>query len=164
MPPGGENLRSHLAQKYGTTLEGSIAARQRLTGLGESLRFTFNYFDDMRMYNTRKAHKLLHWAKDQKVNGESVQTALKMAMFSSFFTDKGVMDDEENILSIAESVGLEKTQAKKVLDDHEIEIEVEQSQNYWRRQGIQAVPAFIFNERYLVSGAQDANFFKEMLV
>ena len=31
MPEGGENLRSHLAQKYGTTLEGSIAARQRLT-------------------------------------------------------------------------------------------------------------------------------------
>lgn len=27
MPQGGENLRSHLAGKYGTTLEGSIKAR-----------------------------------------------------------------------------------------------------------------------------------------
>lgn len=154
MPQGGENLRSHLAQKYGTTLEGSIAARKRLTELGESLGFTFNYFDDMRMYNTRKAHKLLHWAKGQKVNGAPVQTALKMAMFSSFFTDKGVMDDTENLLSLADSVGLNKEQAKTTLDDHEIDEQVEQSQNQWRRQGIQAVPAFIFNERYLVSGAQ----------
>lgn len=30
--------------------------------------------------------------------------------------------------------------------------------------GGQAVPAFIFNERYLASGAQDADFFKEMLL
>lgn len=108
MPQGGENLRSHLTQRYGTTLEGSIAVRKRLTELGESLGFTFNYFDDVRMYNTRKAHKLLQWAKNQKVNGASVQTALKMAMFFSFFTDKGVMDDAENLLSLADTVGLDK--------------------------------------------------------
>ena len=56
MSDAGENLREHLAAKYGTTLEGSIKARTRLTELGAELGFTFNYTDDMRMVNTFRAH------------------------------------------------------------------------------------------------------------
>ena len=37
MPPEGQNLREHLAEKYGTTPEQSIAARQRLSDLGADL-------------------------------------------------------------------------------------------------------------------------------
>ena len=53
MAEEGENLREHLAAKYGTTREESIRARARLTELGDELGFTFNYSDDMRMYNKR---------------------------------------------------------------------------------------------------------------
>ena len=42
MAAEGENLREHLAAKYGTTLEGSIKARARLTEMGAALGFTFN--------------------------------------------------------------------------------------------------------------------------
>ena len=51
------------AAKYGTTLEGSITSRARLTEMGAALGFTFNYADDMRMYNTFKAHQLIDWAE-----------------------------------------------------------------------------------------------------
>ncbi len=51
-PPGGRNLRAHLAAKYGTTLEGSIRARAELTRMGKSLGFTFDYFDEMKTFNT----------------------------------------------------------------------------------------------------------------
>ena len=44
MPAEGQNLREHLAAKYGTTREQSIAARERLTMLGASLGFRFDFF------------------------------------------------------------------------------------------------------------------------
>ncbi len=52
----GENLREHLAAKYGTTLGDSIKARARLTEMGAALGFEFNYADDMRRVNTFRAH------------------------------------------------------------------------------------------------------------
>ena len=81
MPPEGQNLAEHLAGKYGTTPEDSRAARGSLTALGESLGFEFRYDDDMRTYNTFKAHQLLVWA------GEAGrQTELKLALFDAYFT------------------------------------------------------------------------------
>lgn len=41
MAEEGENLREHLAAKYGTTPEGSKKARERLTDMGAALGFTF---------------------------------------------------------------------------------------------------------------------------
>ena len=74
MPAEGQDLREHLAMKYGASPEQGRAARSRLAALGESLGFTFDYFDGMRMVNTFKAHQLLHWAE-----GQGRQTALKLA-------------------------------------------------------------------------------------
>lgn len=62
MPPEGQDMREHLAQKYGSTAEQSRGARERLTALGDSLGFHFDYSGDMRMVNTFRAHQLLHWA------------------------------------------------------------------------------------------------------
>lgn len=46
MPEGGQDLREHLGEKYGTTLEQSVEARKRITELGAALGFAFDYFDD----------------------------------------------------------------------------------------------------------------------
>ena len=37
MPPEGQELREHMAEKYGTTRQQSDAARDRLTQIGESV-------------------------------------------------------------------------------------------------------------------------------
>ena len=52
MPDAGQDLREHIALKYGTSARQSLSARNRLTELGESLGFTFDYFEGMRMVNT----------------------------------------------------------------------------------------------------------------
>ena len=41
MPAGGQDLREHLVEKYGSSPEQSAQMRQRLIDLGESLDFTF---------------------------------------------------------------------------------------------------------------------------
>jgi len=62
MPPEGQNLRDHVAEKYGSTLEQSEESRIRMTGVGAEVGFEFRFTDDMRMHNTFNVHQLLHWA------------------------------------------------------------------------------------------------------
>ena len=78
MAEDGENLREHLAAKYGTSPAGSRKARARLTKMGAALGFEFNYADDMRMVNTFRAHQLIDWAEDQGKGH-----AAKMALFAA---------------------------------------------------------------------------------
>lgn len=158
MPSGGENLREHLAAKYGTTLEGSIAARKKITDMGAELGFTFNYFDEMRMFNTRKAHMLIHKAADF-----GKQHDMKLAMFKGFFTDQQIMDDEDTLVNIAKSVGLSEEAATQALADEGLNRAVVDSQNIWRQRGVNAVPAFIFDDKYMVTGAQEPQTFIQII-
>jgi len=149
MAATGENLRAHLAAKYGTTLEGSIRARAKLTAMGAELDFAFNYADDMRIYNTFRAHQLLHWAGQQ-----GRQHDLKMALFGAFFTDRKNIDDPHILADVAGGIGLDRNDAAAVLVAGEFAEAVREEETFWMSRGISGVPAMIFDEKYLVSGAQ----------
>lgn len=157
MPQQGENLRTHLANKYGTTLEGSIKARAMLTEEGKKIGFTFNYFDQMKMLNTHQCHQLLHWAKDS-----GRQNALAEALFEHFFGNRGEFSEAE-LLSIVEKVGLSREQAAVVLSDNTESHEVRRIEAKWQQQGIHGVPLFIFNSEQALSGAQDVSVFEQLL-
>jgi predicted DsbA family dithiol-disulfide isomerase len=151
MPPEGQDLREHLVQKYGTTPEQSKAARTRLSSLGESLGFTFDYFDGMRMANTFHAHQLLHWASEQ-----GCQSELKLALFEAFFSRREDVGDDRMLAEIASRVGLSAVTAMEVLDDERYGEVVRKEQAVWLDREVHGVPAFVFNEQYMVPGAQDA--------
>ncbi len=158
MPDGGENLRSHLAKKYGTTLKGSIAARKRLTEMGAELGFTFSYYDEMRMYNTFKAHQLVHWA-----NQYDKQTELHLQLFAAYFSEQKAIDQAPVLLEAAAHVGLDVDEAREVLESGLHANDVKDIETSWIRQGVQGVPALIFDEKYLISGAQPTDVFKAQI-
>lgn len=158
MPAEGQNLREHLAQKYGVTVEGSKSARGRLTKLGESLGFTFNYFDDMRMVNTFRAHQLLHWAAEQ-----GRQTELKLELFAAFFNRQEDVNDIRVLADAAGRCGLPAAEATAVLEDGRYVAAVREEQQHWRDRDVYAVPTFVFNDRFQVPGAQEAETFMRVL-
>ena len=149
MAAEGENLREHIAAKYGTAPEESVKSRQRLTALGEELGFSFNYADDMRMYNTFRAHQLLHWAGTMGREHD-----LKIALFGTFFTERGNVDDPQVLADAAEKIGLDRAEALNVLADGRYADAVRQAEGFWTSRGIQGVPAMVFKGKYLVTGAQ----------
>ena len=157
MPPEGQNLAEHIQQKYGSTPEQSQANRQRVIDLGASLGFEFRYTAESRMVNTFKAHQLLHWAGEQ-----GRETDLKLALFDVYFTEQRDVSDEAVLLDAVERVGLDRDEAAAVLADQRFAEAVRTRENHWLSQGIQGVPAFIFNSRYLVSGAQDTAVFADL--
>ena len=154
----GENLREHLAAKYGTTLEGSIKARARLTEMGAALGFEFNYADDMRMVNTFRAHQLIDWAEDQ---GRAHD--MKLALFAAFFTQREDLNNVDVLADVATSIGLDRDTARAMLESGERAESVRKKERFWTSRGVTGVPAMIFNHQHLVTGAQGEETYTNIL-
>lgn len=149
MGPEGQELREHVAEKYGSTPEESQAARQRLSELGQSLDFPMDYFEGMRIWNTFAAHQLLHWAGELGKGSE-----LKRALFESYFQRREKVDDRAVLIAAVERAGLDGGEAAQVLEDERYAKAVRDVEQFWIERGIQGVPAMVFQGRYLLSGAQ----------
>jgi predicted DsbA family dithiol-disulfide isomerase len=158
MPQEGQDLREHLAQKYGTSPGQSQAARTSLSQLGESLGFTFDYFDGMRMVNTFRAHQLLHWAAKQ-----GRQTELKLALFEAFFSRRENVNDTTVLMEVATRVGLDGAEAQAVLVEQRYAQLVREEQQVWLEKEVHAVPTFFFQQQYIVPGAQESEALTRLL-
>lgn len=145
----GQNLREHLKEKYGTTDEASIAARDTLTTLGQEVDFKFRFYDEMRIYNTRKAHQLLMWAQS-----EGKQFDLELRLFQAYFSEGKDISDPDMLITCAESVGLDAKVVDSVINDQSWAEAVASTEQQWLEAGINAVPAIIINRKHLISGAQ----------
>jgi predicted DsbA family dithiol-disulfide isomerase len=158
MPPEGQNLGEHIQQKYGSSEAQRRSARTRLTQLGAALGFQFNYSDAMRVVNTFQAHQLLHWARI-----EGKQTELKLALFTAFFSEGKDVSDRATLLGICECVGLSEDEAQSVLESGRYAGAVRSEQRQWLDREIHGVPFFVFNNRFSVPGAQEAETFAKVL-
>ena len=150
----GQNIGDYGRERYGAAPEQSAANRTRIQSAGAPLGLEFNYSSDSRIYNTRKAHRLLAWA------GETGgQTALKLALFQAYFKDQLNISDDDVLLNVVEAAGLDRAAAETALADPRYEEQVDQELHYWDMQNITGVPAFIINGKYMIPGAQDAETF-----
>ena len=154
MSADGQNLREHIAEKYGSSKEESEKSRGKMTELG----FEFRFADDMRMHNTFNIHQFLHWAE---LHGR--QHDLELAFFTAYFTHRRNLSDNTVLADVAVEIGLERTEALAILDDQRFAREVRNAENAWVNQGIRGVPTMIFNGRNLVTGAQGVENYTRIL-
>ncbi|MEY8837533.1 DsbA family oxidoreductase, partial [Cribrihabitans sp. XS_ASV171] len=110
MPNEGQNLREHIAEKYGSSRTDSDAARTRLTELGAGLGFSFRFSEDSRIWNTFAAHQLLDWAE-----GQGRQHPLKLALFEACFTRGEDVSEPDVLADVAARAGLDPEQARAAL-------------------------------------------------
>lgn len=157
-PPAGQKLTDYVRERYGASPEQSAKNRSRIVDAGAALGIDFRYSDESRIYNTFKAHQLLHWA-----GGQGRQTELKLAFFKAYFTDQANVSEDEVLLAAVESVGLDRAEAAAVLADGRYAGTVRAEEEYWRDENIAGVPAFIINGKFMVPGAQDAATFVRVL-
>jgi predicted DsbA family dithiol-disulfide isomerase len=158
MVPEGENVLEHVAKKYGSTPEQSAANRERIKDSAAALGFTMAGSDRSRIYNTFDAHRLLHWA-----GIEGRQAELKHALFEAYFTGQRNVSDRDVLVDVAARAGLDPEAARAVLDSGRYTEDVRDMERLWQQQGISGVPAIIFDDRYLVSGAQPAEAFERAI-
>lgn len=160
MPAEGQNMREHLMEKYGLTAEQSDQNRATIAERGAAVGFEFNFTNDMRMWNTFKAHQLLHWAGETNL---PLQTELKKALFAAHFQQHKDINAEEVLLEAVAMAGLDVEVAKEVLADERYVTQVRGMQQQWQEAGVRSVPAFILQEKYLISGGQPPEAFVEAI-
>lgn len=159
MPEQGQGLAEHIMEKYGSTPEQSRQNRDHITQLGATLGFEFNFIEGQRILNTFKAHQLIHWVGETS----SLQTELKVALLKAYFSQGRNINDSDVLVQIIEEIGLDGAYARKLLDDQVYAGDVRALQEQWRQLGVTAVPTFIIDEKYMISGGQPPEAFVQSL-
>lgn len=158
MPPEGQNIVEHVAQKYGSSPEQSAANREMIRARAADVGFTMRTSEQSRIYNTFDAHRLLHWAEL-----EGCQAALKHALFETYFSEGQDPSDHDVLIAAAVEAGLDGTAARDVLSSERYADDVRRAEQLWRSRGITAVPAVVIDGRYLISGGQPPEAFERAL-
>lgn len=161
MPPGGQEINEHLAQKYGATPEQLAHTRETIRQRGAAVGFTFGVGKRDRIYNTFDAHRLLHWAGEQGPAG--AQKALKLALLRAYFTEGQSPAEPAVLLDGAAHAGLDVDRARAVLQSGEYADTVRALEQRVLDLGIHSVPAVIINDRHLISGGQPPEVYEQAL-
>tara|TARA_B110000503_G_scaffold138122_2_gene223678 strand:+ start:4518 stop:5192 length:675 start_codon:yes stop_codon:yes gene_type:complete len=158
MPVEGQNIKEHLAEKYGSTDEQFNAMQQQMVDTGSEVGFTFDYFDEMRMSNTFEAHILLEYAKQF-----NKQTELQMRLTTAFFSERKDISDLGVLAQALKDVGLNEEEGMAKLKDINAHEKIKETEAYWKSLGVNSVPTIVFNRKSAVTGAQPVDVFKQVL-
>ncbi|OYD67899.1 putative DsbA family dithiol-disulfide isomerase [Rhodococcus sp. OK302] len=113
-------------------------------------------FDTAIAANTFDAHRLLHLAGDK-------QADLLEALFKAHFSDGKVIDDREELVRIAVSVGLDADTVRAQLASDAAADAVREDLSMARQFQVSGVPFFVANRAIAVSGAQPEEVFLQLL-
>lgn len=149
MPSGGMDRQLYLHAKFGSRerarqIYGVVEETARRDGMALDLsriRRTPNTFD---------AHRLVRWSED---NGDS--TAMVEQLFQAYFVEGVDLSDLAALADVAASVGFDRAAAAEMLRGSGEAAAVRAADAQARQLGLHAVPCFVFNRRYALSGAQE---------
>ena len=111
-----------------------------------------------RKYNTHLSLLLTEYAKEQKKVIEYNQ-----AVFKAFWTDGLDISDPAVLAQVMTEIGLDFSAAKAGLENGEYDRRFAEQKELARQWGITAIPAFVFDRKYLISGAQPVEVFRQTL-
>ena len=171
MPRAGENVADHIARKYGRAPGESSGVRDEIRRRAAEIGFAMNSNSNSRIWNSFDCHRLLHWAATDEAatdsapqSGVARAMALKKALFAAHFTDNRDMGDPAVLSEAAFAAGLDPLAARALLDSDRYAAEVRAEEAAWRGEGIAAVPTFVINGRYVISGGHSADIFERALL
>lgn len=149
LPPEGMDRQEYRRAKFGS-IERSRALDARLIAAGEAEGIAFDFERIGRTPNTRNAHRLI-WLAQRA----GTQDAVVEALFRAYFVQGIDLGDPDAMVSIAESAGLNASDARQLLSGNEGRIEVQAEEDHYRALSIDGVPSFLIADQVIFSGAGD---------
>ncbi|CAM3633157.1 DsbA family oxidoreductase [Polynucleobacter brandtiae] len=161
MPVGGQDAIEHLTQKYGMD-EAQVKANQaNIRARAKTAGYDFHPEGRKRVYNTFNCHRLLYWALLEK--GSGAQHQLKHQLLKAYFEDASDMDEINTLLNAVDRAGLDRVAAREIIQSNQYVDEVKALEREYTQAGISAVPAVIFNNQSLISGAQSVESYQNAI-
>ncbi|GHC61824.1 DsbA family oxidoreductase [Limoniibacter endophyticus] len=154
IPAEGVERQAYMMQKFGGDKARVDDIHARLYELGAVEGIAFD-FDAIRISpNTFDAHRLIRWADTA---GDGVESKLVERLFALYFTEGQDIGDHAVLMRAAKDVGMDEELVGRLLaSDADVE-EVETDLESASQMGVQGVPAFLFEAKYIVMGAQETD-------
>jgi predicted DsbA family dithiol-disulfide isomerase len=148
MPKEGRNQKEYLAAKFGST-EKYEQITNHVVGVACQEGLKFDFSKQTISPNTLDSHRLIAFA-----NRYGKQLEMKEALMSAYF-EKGIdLTKTQNLVEIADKLGLNKDEVESFLKSDELKVEVKMEEQLNHQRGISGVPFYIINNKYGISGAQ----------
>jgi predicted DsbA family dithiol-disulfide isomerase len=153
MPSDGISRELYLAAKFsGSRAAGRIYAAACVAGRAEGIDFAFERI--RRTPNTLRAHRLIRLAACEGCAAQVVE-----ALFRGYFVEGLDIGDIDTLAALAARAGLDEAATHSYLLGDAGAGEVRAEEDRARRLGIHAVPCFVLDRGYAISGAQEPEMF-----
>ena len=151
------SVNQYLAQEKGLDVRVAEQMNDRVARMSRQDGPIYN-FDDVVVANTFDAHRLIHFAKDHHRQDEAAE-----CLFSAYFTEGRNVDNRATLIELGQEIGLDPDAVSAMLDTDAYIAEVNADIDEARQLGISGVPFFVFDRKYVVSGAQESSVFEQAL-
>ncbi len=152
-----KSIYQYLAERKGWSIEQAREINQNVVRMAAASGLHYQ-MDKIVVTNTRNAHRLLQFAKQQG-KGD----ALKEALLNAYFCEGKNTDDKNTLLALATEAGLSESESRDVLESNRFNDAVDADILEAQRIGVRGVPFFVFNRSFAISGAQESDAFLEGL-
>ncbi|MBV8889575.1 MAG: DsbA family oxidoreductase [Alphaproteobacteria bacterium] len=153
MPADGLPRDLYLRIKYGAGRTAMrVFAAIAEAGRGEGIAFDFDKI--RRTPSTLRAHRLVRLAA-----AEGCADLVVEALFRGYFEDGLDIGDIDVLAMLADAAGLDEMTSRAYLAGDAGAAETRAEEQRVRRLGVNAVPCFIFDHGYAISGAQEPEMF-----
>jgi len=156
-PAEAEPMFDYLERRFGArgrAMAGHVIGIAR----GEGLEMDY---DRGLSVNTLNAHRLLMLA--DREHGPATQHALMRRLFDAHFSEGKDVGDPRVLAALAGEVGMDADMVRNYLETEEGTGEVHEAIASAQRLGVNAVPTYVFDDKYIIEGAQPAELFLQAL-
>lgn len=151
-------LTEYLQKRFAGRPVDSMMQRVTSTAADEGITIDWQHGQ---IANTRTAHRLMAWTMTEY--GETTQRKLAEQLFALHFTNGGNIGDIDELADAAAIAGIDASRARAFLNSTDGVQELDDAFASARRMGVQAVPTFIIDDRYVIQGAQPLATFEATL-
>jgi predicted DsbA family dithiol-disulfide isomerase len=150
IPREGVDRRAYLKAKFGDSPRTSAMGDAiRSEGASEGIAFAFDKI--AKSPNTLDSHRLIRWAASAGVQNDVVDR-----LFQAYFLEGQDIGSSAVLSEVADNAGMDGDLVAKLLaGDADLE-SVEREAGLANEMGITGVPTFIFDSKFMISGAREA--------
>ena len=148
MPPEGVDKHAYLLARFGSEAQ-LQAIHQRFRDIARQNGVRMDPDTPKRIPNTLNAHRVIHWA-----GLEGRQTLVVACLMRAYWVEGRDIGNLGVLADIAAGAGMDRAMVTRLLaSDADLDV-IKAREAHARQRGVSAVPTFLIDNKYVVSGAQ----------
>ena len=157
MPAGGMDRRAYLEAKFGGR-EAAARVYARIDAAARLVGIDIDFAAIARTPNTVDAHRLIHWAGVEHLQGPVVD-----GLFAAYFLEGRDIGEAATLAAIGDAAGMDGEAILRLLATDADAQDIRTRDAAARERGVTGVPTFVVGDRHAVPGAQPAHLWLQVI-